>query len=738
MNKSKWVTTDFESLKTLPSFNKEFLLKKDIKKVKLNITCIGLYYPYINNKVVTNNLFMPGWTDYLKRVQYQSYDITNLINKGHNEIKVLIGRGWASADSFGWSKHPYIDRPLLKAKIEITYKDGTKDYIRTDSSWDVYSSHIVSSDIYNGEIQDLNLSSNYIGKVIESTSDIKVIKQEGEDIIKKEIIYPRKMFKDNLNNTLIDFGQNFAGNIEIRINGKKGDKISFIPAEILDKSGNFYNENYREAKSLYEYTLKDGENILFPLFSFEGLRYIKLIEYPDYFSINNIRAHAIHSNMKRTCYIDTGNEKINQLYHNTIYGQLSNYLDVPTDCPQRDERLGWLGDAQVFVKTASINFNTLKFFKKWLHDLALDQHKDGSIEGVCPTIPGHEVEISSGWADACTICPYEIYMTYGDKSILKDSFNMMKKWVDYIKNTGDNPYLFDSGFHFGDWVGTDSPYGSFFGATNLFIVASAFYANSVDILIKTGHILDIDVSNYEDLYKKIVKEFQKTFLKDGLPIGERAIEHSQPEKSTNFTQAEIALILHFSLCEDKDREKLTNALVELIKDNGMRMTTGFLGTPYLLHALTDNGRSDIAYNLLLQEKKPSWLYSINNGATTIWEHYDGISEDGKLWSPIMNSFNHYSYGAVIDWIYGGAGGIKVIKEDYKEIEINPHVDTRLGHLDIKYMTSRGLLHVRWYFQDNATIYEIEIPKDTIAHIKIDNKEYIVNEGSYMFSKEGLD
>ena len=314
---------------------------------------------------------------------------------------------------------------------------------------------------------------------------------------------------------------------------------------------------------------------------------------------------------------------------------------------------------------------------------------------------------------------------------------MMKKWVDYIKNTGDNPYLFDSGFHFGDWVGTDSPYGSFFGATNLFIVASAFYANSADILIKTGHILNIDVSDYEDLYKNIVKEFQKAFLKDGLPIGERAIEHSQPEKSTNFTQAAIALILHFSLCEEKDREKLTNALVELIKDNGMRMTTGFLGTPYLLHALTDNGRSDIAYNLLLQEKKPSWLYSINNGATTIWEHYDGISEDGKLWSPIMNSFNHYSYGAVIDWIYCGAGGIKVIKEDYKEIEINPHVDTRLGHLDIKYMTSRGLLHVRWYFQDNATIYEIEIPKDTIAHIKIDNKEYVVIEGTYMFSKEGV-
>lgn len=735
MNKSSWITTSFSLLKTLPSFDKDFVIKGKIKKATLNITCLGFYYPYINENKVTSNLFMPGWTSYKNRVQYQSYDVANLLKQGNNHIKVLIGQGWAAASLFGWVRHPYIDNPILKAKLEIAYSNGKKEIIRSDSSWDVYSTCIVSSDIYDGEKQDLNLPIYKIKKVDETTSNVKLVKQEGEDIISKEIIFPRKMFKDNNNDLLVDFGQNFAGNIQIRISGKKGDKISFVAGEILDKDGNFYNANYRKAKSLYEYSLKDGENILFPYFSFEGLRYIKFIDYPSYLKIENIEGIAIHSNLKRTCYIDTGNEKINQLYHNTIYGQLSNYIDVPTDCPQRDERLGWLGDAEVFVKTAAINFDVSTFFRKWLHDLALDQHEDGSIEGVCPTVPGHEVEVSSGWGDAATICPYEIYLAYGDKKILKDAFPMMEKWVNYIKNSGDNPYLWDSGFQFGDWLGTDSLYGSYFGATNIYIVATAFYANSVSILIKSGKELGIDVSSYEELYKNILIEFRKAFLKDGLPTGIRAKEYSAKEKSTNFTQASLALILSFSLCEESDKPRLATELVNLIKENGMRMTTGFLGTPYLLHALSENGYSDIAYSLLLQENRPSWLYSVNNGATTIWEHYDGIGENGKLWDTNMNSFNHYSYGAVIDWVYECAGGIKKIKPDYKEIEIHPLPDRRLGHLDIKYLTRRGLLHVRWYFQNKATIYEIELPKDTLAHVKIGEKVYDLGEGSYMFSLE---
>lgn len=731
MNNNYWITNK-EQIGTLPLFRKYFDVKKQLKKATLEISAIGFYYAKINGEDVTKSMFNPGRTSYRKRVQYQSYEVTNLIKPKSNVIDVILGEGWAVAKRFAWVNRPYFNETALNAMLILEYYDGKKEVLCSDETWDVFTSYIVESDIYNGEKQDLRIVSKFVNKAAKIDYNIKFIKQEGEEIIEDEVIFPRNIIRTPLGETLIDFGQNFAGNLIFDIEGKSGEELSFLPAEILTKEGNFYNANYRDAKSFFTYTLNDGKNIIRPLFSFEGLRYIKLINVPLKFSIDCVKGVAIHSRLKRTCYFDCGNEKINQLYHNIVRGQLSNYLDVPTDCPQRDERLGWLGDAQVFVKTASLNFDVRKFFNKWLKDLFLDQNSDGSVQGVAPTIPGHDVEISSGWGDAITICPWTIYQVYNDKKVLKEAFPYMKKWVDYIKNAGDNPYLWDSGFHFGDWLSLDAPYGSFIGATNVFLIATAFYAKSTDILVNSGKILGYDVSEYELLYKNIVAAFKNTFLKDGLPIGEKAIEGSAKEQ-TSYTQAAIAIILHFNLCDEKDKQKLVNALVELIDLNGMRMTTGFLGTPYLLHALSENGRSDIAYKLLLQEKAPSWLYSVNKGATTIWEHWDGINDKGEFWPTIMNSFNHYSYGAVFDWIFEEAAGIKLLKPGFEEISIKPNVSRLLGHLDIKYMTSYGLLSLRWYFRDNAIIYELEIPKGIFAKVYINNKQYDLESGKYMFS-----
>lgn len=733
MKKAYWISYDDKKINSIPLFSKSFELDDFIYKASLKITSMGFYYPIINFSKITDNFFMPGRTQYKKRVQVQKYDVSKFLKIGKNNIEILLGRGWCSAELFGWSKHPYIETPCFKCELEIILKSNKKIKIVSDNSWDIFTSKILYSDIYNGEIQDLNVNPQFLSKAKKVKVDVKEILQEGCDSKVYQIIYPRRLFNDNKGNIIIDFGQNFTGNIEINIIGKKNEILSFVPGEVLDKDGNFYNENYRKAKSFFKYILKDGINNAQPYFSFQGLRYLKLIDIPSNFNINSLKGLMITSSMKRTCYFDSGNEKINQLYHNIIYGQLSNYLDVPTDCPQRDERLGWLGDAQVFCKTACINFDVHDFYKKWLHDLIIDQNEDGSLEGACPKVPNHTIEISSGWADAATICPYEVYMAYGDKKLLNDCYKMMVKWVNYVKNTGDNPYLFNSGFHFGDWLGMDSPYQSLFGATDLFLVASAFYYHSIDLLIKAGKELNKNVNKYEDLLIKVKNEFRKTYLKDGLPIGKRALECSEPEKSTCFTQTAIALILKFNICLDEERKKLVDALVGLIQDNGNRMTTGFLGTPYLLHALSENGRSDVAYDLLLQEKKPSWLYSINKGATTIWEHWDGVNDEGKFWDPFMNSFNHYAYGSVFDWIYSSAGGINIIQPDYKEILIEPHPSKRLGHLDIKYLTKRGLLEIRWYYQDDSIIYNIEIPKDTIATVILNDNKYYLNEGKYMFS-----
>lgn len=729
--RAKWIRST--KCETIPCFRKELNLKSKIVKANLKITSMGYYRVLIDGKMITNNLFMPGWTSYLNRVQYQEYDVTKLINN-NSRLDILLAEGWGGARVIAWpsKEYPYF-YPSLIFSLEIIDEYGRKKTIVSDENLDVYTSHILESSIYNGEIQDINREIKYVGKAEVTTIDSKLVRQEGEDIVEDEFIYPQELILTPKGELVVDFGQNFTGYINIKISGKKGEKISFIPAEVLDKDGNFYNENYRSAKSLFSYTLS-GENDEFkPLFSFQGLRYIKLLEHPENIDINNFCGIMVHSKLERTGDFVCGNEKINQLYHNIIYGQLSNYLDIPTDCPQRDERLGWLGDAQVFIRTAAINFNVHKFFTKWLHDMILDQHEDGGLEGVIPIVPYSHIQVSAGWGDAGVICPYEIYLVYKDIKLLRECFPMMKKWVDYIGTQCDKPYIFERDPQHGDWLALDASYGSYIGSTSFGLIGTAFYAYSTQLLIKSGEILGYDINEYKKLYNNIKMAYQREFFENGLPKGHKAKLNSSLPK-TPYTQTGIALSLYFNLCDEKDKEKLVQALVELINENDGRMTTGFLGTPYILHALSDNGRAKEAYDLLFQEKNPSWLFSVNHGATTMWEHYDCVNEEGEFWSKDMNSFNHYAYGAVYDWLFANAVGIKLIKPKYEEISIKPLIDCRLGFVQGSYRTENGLLMVKWYFNKNTLIYEIQIPLKVKANVElIDGRKFVLREGSYRFS-----
>ena len=733
MNGLMWIKSP--SIDTVPNFKKEIHLKKKLKKATLSISSMGFYRAYINDVSVTSNVFMPGWTSYLNRVQYQVYDVTKLLSE-KSMLSILLAEGWGGAKRIAWpsKEYPYFE-PSLIFKLEIIYDDLEKEIISSDESIDVYTSYIKSSSIYGGETQDINIKEVYVGKAVKNEIHSLLVPQEGEDIIEGEKIYPRRMFKTKKGELLIDFGQNFTGYINVLIKGKANERISFIPAEVLDKDGNFYNDNYRSAESKFSYVLSGNNDNFKPLFSFQGLRYIKLLEYPENVSIENFVGILVHSRLKRTGNFISGNDKINQLYHNIIYGQLSNYLDIPTDCPQRDERLGWLGDAQVFCRTAAINFDVHKFFNKWLHDMILDQHEDGGLEGVIPLIPTCEIQVSSGWGDAGVICPWEIYLAYEDKKLLRECFPMMKKWVDYVLTQCEKPYIFEREPQYGDWLALDAPYGSYVGSTTFGLIGTAFFAYSTELLIKAGKVLKVDVKYYEDLYTKIKKAYQDEFLIDGLPKGHKAKINSSLPK-TNYTQTGIALTLYLGLCEEKDHEKLVNALLELINENDGRMSTGFLGTPYILHALSNNNKVKEAYDLLLQEKNPSWLFSINQGATTMWEHYDSVNEDGEFWSKDMNSFNHYAYGAVYDWIFSNSVGIKLIKPRYKEVIINPKIDKRLGFVDGSILLKSGLLRVKWYFNGSSLIYEIEVPKNVTAKvILVDGRNYTVKEGKYTFSME---
>ena len=471
-------------------------------------------------------------------------------------------------------------------------------------------------------------------------------------------------------------------------------------------------------------------------------------EFPkDFFeNVQGITAIVLHTKLKRTGQFVCGNPKINQLYHNIIWGQKSNYLDIPTDCPQRDERLGWTGDAQIFCRTASYNYDVRSFFNKWLGDVRLEQTHQGEIYGICPQLVDSELfhtRISAGWGDCITIIPWELYQVYGDKNFLSDNFDAMKGWVEYIRSTGNNEYLWLTGFHYGDWLAMDEGMeDSYVGATANDLIASAFYAHSVDILIKAGQVLNKDMTEYERLLENIKKEFYVYFLPkgeflDNYPYSEILPPNKKPSDIVRkgLTQTALTLMLKFGICKDCDKERFARKLDELIEKNAGKMTTGFLGTPYLLQTLTENGYINRAYDLFFNEDNPSWLYSVNHGATTMWEHWNSLKEDGSFWSTDMNSFNHYAYGAVGAWLYESVAGIKT-KEDsigFEKILLQPHPDKRLRFVKCSIDTVLGRIESEWEYKEDYIRFAFTVPKDIQAEIRLpNNATAFVTDGKYEY------
>lgn len=689
-----------------PVFKREFSLDKKIKRAFLEITSFGTYYAEINGKRVGDFIFAPGWTS-LKRVQAQKYDITNMLGE-NNVIEVSVSKGWFQGriNHLGRLNNDMYD--ALIASIVITYCDGTTTEIVTDEKWASAPSKITMSDIYDGEHYDASLEPVFTPCVVKDYDKSLIVPQQGEKIVEQERILPFSIFKTPKGETVIDFGQNLTGYFEIYADAKKGEIIDLSFAEVLDKDGNFYTENYRSAKCEFKYICKDGKQTYKPRHTFYGFRYIRVNSFGGDFDAWSICAIAVHSDIKRTGYLDSSSPLLNQLFKNIIWGQKGNFLDVPTDCPQRDERMGWTGDAQVFVKTASYNFNVEKFFEKWLTDLRLDQTERGSIPHVIPQA-WDDNETSAAWGEACTVCPWQIYFTYGNKKILKNQYDSMCKYVKYIGKISKTKYLWTGCWHFGDWLGLDAPYGSYKGSSNEDFIASVFYAYSTLLVVKAGRVLGKSVAKYEALYNKIVEKIKKTF-------------------TTYNTQTECVLALYFDVTTDK--RAVANLLANMIKENGNKLKTGFVGTPYLLHALSQNGYTDLAYDLLLQEEFPSWLYSVKQGATTIWEHWDGMNDKGEFWSKDMNSFNHYAYGSVADWVYEVACGIKPTKAGFEEIEIAPLPTDKLDYLSARIDTKYGTVSSKWYHCDGDIRYEITTPVRTT--IKINGITYNVEKGSYIF------
>lgn len=712
---AKWIQASEVQGGICPVFKKHWKNREKVKKAILYVTALGVYEARVNGKRVSEEVLTPGWTVYETRLQYQEYDITDILNSS-NVLTVTVGRGWFSSQMPGWDitedRIRRASRPVgMLGEIHLFYENGEKEIIGSDASWQCGESPVRFSEIYDGEIYDAGfVTENWVdAKEFDWPMDI-LIPQEGEPICEKEIVYAKNIFRTPKGELLVDFGQELTGYVEFTVNARAGQKIHILHGEVLDKEGNFYNSNYRSAKAEIIYTCKEGMQTWHPTLTFFGFRYLKLDEFPGEVSPEQFRGMVVYSDIKRTGFLECGIPEVNQLFSNIVWGQKGNFLDVPTDCPQRDERLGWTGDAQVFVKTASYLYDVQKFFKKWLHDMAADQRSNGAIGQVIPDyLP--EGEPSAAWGDAAVICPWQMYLTYGDQEILEDQFECMKGWVDYITSVTTTKFLWTGGEHFGDWLGLDAPSGSYKGSTREDFIATAFYAYSTELLIKAGNVIGKDMTFYETLYTNIVKAFRENYKE-------------------YRTQTEHILAVQFHLAEDL--QKTADALAEMVIRDGYQIRTGFVGTPYILHVLSAYGHSDLAYTLFLRRKYPSWLYSVEKGATTIWEHWDGIMENGDFWSDDMNSYNHYAYGSVADWVFEKAAGICLLEEapGFSKVKIEPMPDKRLGWLEAVLDTRYGRISSKWTYVGEQIRYDISVPVRAI--IVLAGKETEVKAGKYTF------
>lgn len=722
LKQANWIVSKEDWKDVCPTFCKQFQVDGAIKSAVLLITALGVYEAELNGSRVGEFVLAPGWTDYNYSLQVQEYDVTAML-KEENCLRITVGRGWFNGrirrEEVAYIQNFQNESNALLAALKIIYQDGREHFILTDEDWSSCPSAILCSDIYDGETYDSrqeNAQPSHGVKVVGINKSI-LAPQRGEMIREMERIKPVSLLHTPQGDTLIDFGQNLAGYVEFKVKANAGDQILLQHAEILDKDGNFYTGNLRTAKQEINFICNGEEQVYHPHFSFQGFRYVKLVQWPGEISLDDFTAIVVYSNMKRTGDFSCSDERINKLFQNIVWGQKGNFVDVPTDCPQRDERLGWLGDAQVFVRTASYNFDVEKFFSKWLYDLKTCQYSNGSIPYIVPNVFYYH-EASAAWGDAAVICPWQIYLTYGNKKILEQQFESMRRFIEYVKQIGSSPYLWDDGEHYGDWLALDAEEGSYRGATDDFLIATAFFAYSTSLFIKAGHVLKQNMAEYEILYENIRKAYQEKYIDGG--------------KLT--TQTSLVLTLYFKLYRNEnERAKMSDQLAALIHEAGDHLTTGFVGTPYLLHALSENGYSDLAYKLLLRDEYPSWLYSVKMGATTVWEHWDGMKPDGTMWSDRMNSFNHYAYGAVADWMYGVMAGIQTDETapGFQHVIFRPVTNSEISKVSASIETRQGRVSSSWHKEGNKTVYEFVVPCSATAHI--DDQTYELGKGQHVIT-----
>ena len=723
--KAKMITSDFPEEETAcPVFSKTFSLNKNISKARLYATAQGVYEINLNGGRVGDYRMAPGWTSYHNRLQYQIYDVTEKLKK-ENTIEITVGNGWYKGIlGFYCQSDIYGNKVGAFAELHVEYEDGSSEVIvATDESWSVKTGEIRYSEIYMGETIDTSSPETISGNVVIKEFNKAVLTaQENEPVRITERISGKEIIVTPKGEKLVDFGQIVTGVAELRVKGEKGQKIVIRHAEVLDNEGNFYPETLRQAKSVDTFICDGEEQIFCPHFTFHGFRYI-CVEGMDEFTPDMFTACVMHSDMEKTGDFNCSNKKVNQLQKNITWSQRDNFLDIPTDCPQRDERLGWTGDAQVFAQTAAFNRNTALFYAKWMRDMSAESSLEKGVPHVVPDILGSYS--SSAWSDAAVIIPWTVYQVYSDKRILEENWKCMHEWVDYIRNQCGENRLWQTGFQYGDWLALDKEESADrTGATDKYMIANAYYLYVTEIVRKTAEILglDEDAAKYEKLYNETLEAFREEY-------------YTSTGRIVSETQTGAILSLYFNLEREKDRERILNTLITNIENHKNHLSTGFVGTPYICHALSENGAHEMAATIFMKEDYPSWLYAVNMGATTIWERWNSIKPDGTFDESGMNSLNHYAYGSVGDWMYRKVAGLSLLEPGYKKFRIKPMFVKGIEECEAEFDSVYGKITAKTSCKNGKIHVHIEVPANTSAIIVLPEKVKRLEVGSGIYDYE---
>ncbi|MEY9810002.1 alpha-L-rhamnosidase [Streptomyces albogriseolus] len=697
------------TLHAVTRLRREFSLRRQkVRRARLYVTALGLYEAHLNGVRVGRDHLAPGWTDYRTRVQYQTHDVTQLVRSGGNALGVYLAPGWYAGNVGMFGPHQYGRHPSLLAQLEVDYADGTTQRVTSDTGWSASTGPVVTADLLDGERYDARRETPgwtspgfddgdwlRAGEADEALPP-QIVAQADPPVRVTQELTPAGVTEPEPGVFVFDLGRNMVGSVRLRVKGPAGTVVRLRHAEVLNPDGTLYTANLRTAKATDTYILKGGGTETYePRFTFHGFRYVEVTGFPGTPNTRTVTGRVMHTDAPATLTFATNSPMLNQLHSNITWGQRGNFLSVPTDTPARDERLGWTGDINVFAPTAAYTMESARFLTKWLTDLRDAQTPEGSFTHVAPDV-GHLGDGAAGWGDAGVTVPWALYQAYGDLRVLKDAWPSVVAWLGYLEQHSDG--LLRPADGFGDWLNLDDE-------TPKDVIATAYFAHVADLAARMAHELGRDPAPHENLYRRIRDAFQRAYI-------------DAAGRVKGDTQTAYVLALSMGLVPDELKDAAAARLVALIEARDWHLSTGFLGAPRLLPVLTDTGHTDIAYRLLTQRTFPSWGYQIDHGATTMWERWDSLRPDGTFQDPGMNSFNHYAYGSVGEWMYAHIAGIAPGRPGYREVVVRPRPGGGINEARATLTSVRGPISTRWKHRHGRFELTCSLPANTTAQVWI--------------------